>query len=255
MNDRLRTVMLLRGYTPGKLAQACNVNAKTVERWISRGRIPHRETRWKIAHALDSDEVYLWPALLEDRTESEREDAIQTELVRVYPDRSSVPRDTWLQLVGSASRHIDILVFAGTFLANVNPRIAEMLAERARAGVKVRLCWGDPSSQAVDIRDREEGLRGTLAHKIRASLTYYRSLVDVPGCEVRLHGTTLYASLFRFDDTMLANPHMWGAPASANPLLHLRRIEGSTWFDGYRRSFDEVWETALSWDPAKDTDR
>ena len=22
------------------------------------------------------------------------------------------------------------------------------------------------------------------------------------------------------------------------------RIEGSTWFDGYRRSFDAVWETA-----------
>jgi transcriptional regulator with XRE-family HTH domain len=250
MNDRLRTVMLQRGFTPGKLARTCNVNVKTVERWIHSGRIPHRETRWKVAHELDSDEVYLWPELLEDRSESEREEAIQTELVRVYPDRSSVPRDTWLQLLGSATRHIDILVFAGTFLANVNPRIAEQLAERARAGVKVRLCWGDPGSQAVDIRDREEGLRGTLAHKIRASLTYYRSLIDVPGCEVRLHDTTLYASLFRFDDTMLANPHLWGAPASANPLLHLRRIEGSTWFDGYRRSFDEVWETALGWDPS-----
>jgi len=27
--------------------------------------------------------------------------------------------------------------------------------------------------------------------------------------------------------------------------VELRRIEGSTWFDGYRRSFDAVWETAL----------
>jgi hypothetical protein len=247
--------MLKRGYMPGKLARACDVNVKTVERWINRGRVPHRETRWKVAHELDTDEVYLWPELLEDRSESEREESVQSELARVYPDRSSVPRDTWLHLFGSATRHIDILVFAGTFLANVNPRIAEMLAERARAGVKVRLCWGDPDSQAVDIRDREEGLRGTLAHKIRASLTYYRSLVDVPGCEIRLHAATLYASLFRFDDTMLANPHMWGAPASANPLLHLRRIEGSTWFDGYRRSFDAVWETALAWDLSRDASR
>ena len=136
-------------------------------------------------------------------------------------------------------------------MANVMPRIADMLAERASAGVQVRLCWGDPTSAAVDIRDREEGLRGALPHKIRAALTYYRSLVDVPGCEVRLHGTTLYASLFRFDDVMLANPHMWGAPASANPLLQLRRLEGSTWFDGYRRSFDAVWETAQPWDPRR----
>ena len=42
-----------------------------------------------------------------------------------------------------------------------------------------------------------------------------------------------------------ANPHIWGAPGSANPVLHLRRIEGSTWFDAYRRSFDDVWETAI----------
>jgi hypothetical protein len=237
--------MLRRGYTPGKLAKACDVNAKTVERWITRGRVPHRETRWRVAHELDSDEVYLWPQLLDESTECDREESIRSELVRVYPDRASVPRDVWLQLLGSSTRQIDILVFAGTFLANVIPRIAEMLVERASAGAVVRLCWGDPDSAAVDTRDREEGLRGTLAHKIRAALTYYRPLVDVPGVEVRLHQATLYASLFRFDDTMLANPHMWGAPASANPLLHLRRIEGSAWFDGYRRSFDEVWATAL----------
>jgi transcriptional regulator with XRE-family HTH domain len=252
MNDRLRSVMLQRGYTPGKLARACDVNTKTVERWISFGRVPHRETRWTVAHTLDVDEVYLWPELLATRGADEREESTQSELVRVYPDRSSVPRDTWLHMLGSATEHIDVLVYAGTFLANVNPRIADMLAQRATAGVKVRLCWGDPDSQAVDIRDREEGLRGTLPHKIRASLTYYRSLVDVPGCELRLHGTALYASLFRYDDAMLANPHMWGAPASANPVLHLRRIEGSAWFDGYRRSFDAVWETALPWDPTKD---
>ena len=44
---------------------------------------------------------------------------------------------------------------------------------------------------------------------------------------------------------LLANPHIWGAPASANPVLQLRRIEDSTGFDSYRRGFDAVWETAL----------
>jgi hypothetical protein len=203
------------------------VNAKTVERWISSGR------------------VYLWPEPLSEPTPAQRVESVESELVTVYPDRASVTRDVWLRLLGSAARHIDVLVFAGTFLANLNPRIADMLADRAAAGVQVRLCWGDPDGQAVDIRDREEGLRGTLAHKIRAALTYYRPLVSVPGCEVRLHRVGVYASLFRFDDVLLANPHIWGAPASANPVLQLRRIEGSTWFDGYRRSFDAVWETAV----------
>jgi transcriptional regulator with XRE-family HTH domain len=251
MNDRLRNVMLRRGYSPRKLAALCGVNAKTVERWISLGRIPHQETRWTIAQALDVDEVYLWPELLRDRDDDDRQESIQSELVCVYPNRSSVPRDTWLHLLGSAQRHIDVLVFAGTFMANVVPQIADVLTERANAGVEVRLCWGDPDSQAVDIRDREEGLRGTLPHKIRAALTYYRGLVDTPGCDVRLHSATLYASLFRFDDVLLANPHMWSAPASGNPVLHLRRIEGSAWFDGYLRSFSAVWETALAWDPSK----
>lgn len=237
--------MLRRGFTPSKLARDCDVNAKTVERWINSGRVPHRETRWQVAQVLDLDEVYLWPELLAEPTPEQRVESVESELVKVYPDRASVPRDLWLHLLGSAARQIDVLVFAGTFLANVNPRIADMLKERASAGVRVRLCWADPDSQAVDIRDREEGLRGTLAHKIRAALTYYRPLSGVPGCEVRLHRAGVYASLFRFDDALLANPHIWGSPASANPILHLRRIQGSTWFDGYRRSFDAVWETAV----------
>lgn len=243
--------MIRKGFTPSRLARECDVNAKTVERWMNTGRLPHRETRWRVAQVLDLDEVYLWPELLAEPSVEQRVGSVESELVRVYPDRASVPRDVWLSLLGNAARQIDILVFAGTFLANVNPRIADMLTERAAAGTRIRLCWGDPDSQAVDTRDREEGLRGTLSHKIRAALTYYRPLVDVPGCEVRLHQVGVYASLFRFDDTLLANPHIWGAPASANPVLHLRRIEGSTWFDGYRRSFEAVWETAI---PVADAD-
>lgn len=243
--------MLRRGFTPSKLARTCDVNAKTVERWINSGRTPHRETRWLVAQTLDVDEVYLWPELLDEPTPEQRVESVESELVRVYPDRSSVPRDTWLQLLGTATRSIDVLVFAGTFLANVNPRIADMLAERAAAGVGVRLCWADPTSDAVEIRDREDGLRGTLAHKVRAALTYYRPLTPVAGCEIRLHRVGVYASLFRFDDVLLANPHIWGAPGSANPVLHLRRIEGSTWFDAYRRSFDDVWETAIPIDEAE----
>ncbi|HEY1700455.1 MAG TPA: hypothetical protein VGG75_12160 [Trebonia sp.] len=49
---------------------------------------------------------------------------------------------------------------------------------------------GDPSSDAVATRDREEGPGGTLAAKIRSSLTYYRDAARSCGAEVRLHGGT-----------------------------------------------------------------
>ena len=140
-----------------------------------------------------------------------------------------------------------MLVHSGTFYSQVQPRIGTQLADRAAAGVKLRLCFGDPASEAVAIRDREERIGGTLAHKIRSSLTYYRPLLDIEGCDVRLHSTTLYASLFRYDDEILVNPHAYGEAASANPVLHLRRLDGAGLFDHYVASFDRVWETALPW--------
>ena len=38
-NERLRALLLERGQTPDKLAEAVQVDAKTVERWITKGRI------------------------------------------------------------------------------------------------------------------------------------------------------------------------------------------------------------------------
>jgi hypothetical protein len=36
--------------------------------------------------------------------------------------------------------------------------------------------FGDPVGEAVAIRDREEGLGGTLTAKVRSALTYYREI-------------------------------------------------------------------------------
>ncbi|MGF6884500.1 hypothetical protein ABIA39_005735 [Nocardia sp. GAS34] len=88
-----------------------------------------------------------------------------------------------------------------------------------------------------------------MAAKIRASLSYYRLLPGQERCEVRLHDTTLYNSLFRYDDTLLVNPHIWGQPASANQVLQLKRIDGTSWFDNYTESFDAIWADAQPWTP------
>lgn len=238
--------MLRAGLTVGDLAKCAGVDEKSVERWLNPGRTPHRQHRWATAQRLGVDETYLWPEVL-SRSPERRQEAGRSELVALYPDRASVPREMWLRLLNEVQEHLDVLVFSGTFYAQTQPRITSMLADAAKRGTQVRLCFGDPEGEAVAVRDREEGIGGTLAAKIRSALTYYRSLVDVDGCEVRLHSTTLYASLFRYDDEILANTHVYGEPASANPVLHLRRLDGGTVAGQYLASFERVWDTAMPW--------
>jgi hypothetical protein len=249
MNERLRTTMLQRGVSIEDLAEACAVDQKTVGRWINPGRTPHRQHRWITTRLLEADEVYLWPGLL-DRDKKRINDVTQSELIEMFPNRAAISRDTWNRLLAQSCSQIDVLVFSGTFFAQT-PRISKMLTERAAAGVCVRLCFGNPASSAVDVRDREEGLRGTLSAKIRASLTYYHDLLDTPGCEIRLHSTTLYASLFRYDDNLIVNPHVWGQPASTNPVMHLRRLGGAGWFEHYMTSFEDIWNSAEPWKPTE----
>ncbi len=238
--------MLRRGVSTDQLAVECGVDAKSVERWISLDRVPHRKHRWIAARLLDADETFLWPRVL-TRSPSRRAGASQAELVELYPDRASVPRETWLGLLTNSQQAIDVLIHSGTFFAQTQPRVAAMLTERASHNVRIRLCFGNPKSEAVAIRDREERLGGTLAAKIRASLTYYLPLIDVEGCEIRLHDATLYTSMFRYDDDLLANTHAYGAPASLNPTYHFRRTDGGTIFDHYMQSFESTWNSALPW--------
>jgi transcriptional regulator with XRE-family HTH domain len=246
VNDRLHSVLAQRGVSPESLAEVCEVDPKTVSRWLG-GRVPHARHRFRVARHLRVEETFLWPA--PPRRSGRQRDGLGTELVGTYQNRASVPRDVWLSLLREAQHEISVLVFSGTFFAQSNPHVAKMLSERAAEGVRVRLCFGDPDGQAVAIRGREEGIGDTLAAKIRASLTYYRPVLAEAGCAVRLHDTTLYTSMFRYDDNLLVNPHIWGQPASANPLLHLKRTEGTGWFDTYAQSFDAVWAAARPWTP------
>ncbi|MGW2858327.1 XRE family transcriptional regulator [Streptomyces sp. NPDC001205] len=245
MNERLHSVLAQRGVSPESLAEACEVDPKTVGRWLG-GRVPHARHRFSAAQHLRVEETFLWPAA---RSGPRQPGAMDGDLVGTFQNRASVPREMWLSLLREAKAKIDVLVFSGTFFAQSNPHVAKMLAERAADGVRVRLCFGDPTGQAVALRGREEGIGDTLAAKIRASLTYYRPLLPQAGCEVRLHDTTLYTSLFRYDDTLLVNPHVYGQPASANPLLHLKKANGTGWFDTYADSFSTVWASSRPWTP------
>ena len=225
--------------TIGKLAERLGVDPKTAERWITRERVPHRAHRAAAASLLGVDEAYLWPSTAQDpRTVS----AGRAELVEFYPSRSTVPVDLWRSLVVQARESIDILVYAGLFFPEIND--VSLLAERAREGCRVRLLLGDPAGAAVALRGEEEGFGAGIAHRVTLSLRYFEATLGVPGVELRLHDTTLYASIYRSDETLLANVHTYGAPAAQNPVLHLRRVPGGRVVDHFMTSFDRVWARA-----------
>lgn len=237
-NERLRGSIATAGLRPADLAQSIGVDTKTVERWITKGRMPHRTHRFEVARVLSVAEEYVWPALL---TEPATRSASVAELLELHPSRSSVPHSTWQQLFMNTREAMDILVYAGTFLFE-QLDIVTTIRAKANEGVRVRMLMGDETSAAVHKRAEEEGTSGGLEGRIQLQRRYLREVADVRGVEIRTHGTTLYNSLYRFDQDLLVNGHAFGAPAGHSPVLHLRRVPGGRLWDHYMGSFEEVWK-------------
>lgn len=240
-NDRLRSALASAGMTSTDLGARIEVDPKTVDRWIAQGRVPHRSNRQRVASALAQDENYLWPDAFSD---SHASAASRAEVVTVYPNRGSIPTTLWQSLLESASESIDVLAFAASFLHDALADVDEVLLRRARDGVGIRLAFGDPDSSAVQLRGQEEDIGESLRERCRLTWKYLRPLASTPEISLRQHGTTLYCSIFRFDDDLFANHHLLGAPANHSPVLHLRRISGGRLFDQHMKAFERAWETA-----------
>jgi transcriptional regulator with XRE-family HTH domain len=237
-NERLRAALLEHGVSTSALAGKLGVDHKTVERWIG-GRTPYRRHRYAIATELGVDEVYLWPdALSRDQVAL----ASEGEIIAVYPHRSDVPRDSWERLFAGAEQEIGILVYAGLFLAE-DAVAQKTLADKARAGVRVRILLGDPASPQVAARGTDEGVDDAMAAKIRNALVLSRPLRKTAGVEVRFHQTVLYNSIYRADDQLLVNTHIYGVTAAYAPVWHLKKIPGGEIASIYLESFERVWET------------
>ena len=240
-NDRLRDALLTHGLTPEKAAEQLGVDPKTVERWITAGRTPYPRYRHALAAMTGEGESYLWP----DALPADRATEIATsEIVQVYPHRAAIPGDVWPRMIKGAESRIDVLVYAGLFLPEQNARLLALLRDRVAAGTKVRMLLGDPDSGAVSLRGAEEGIGEAMAGKIRNVLVLCKPLADIPGLEIRLHSTTLYNSVYRFDEEMLVNSHIYGVPAAHAPVLHLRRLSAGDLFDTYADSYERTWASA-----------
>ncbi|MFE6962212.1 helix-turn-helix domain-containing protein [Streptomyces sp. NPDC057696] len=239
-NERLRAAVTAGGWTHETLAEKVAVDPKSVERWVNLERVPRQATALRAAEALGEDVYALWPALRQPR----KARSMSPELVALYPQRADLPVSAFVDLFRQARERIDVLVYAAVFLHEAYPRFNELLEERVADGCRIRIALGDADSANVQARGREERFGHGIESRCRLALLHYRSLAKSPGVELRTHGTTLYNSLYRADDQLLVNAHVWGVNAYGAPVWHLRRTENGGMFDTYADSFNAVWDTA-----------
>ena len=162
-------------------------------------------------------------------------------VVAFYPHRADTSKHLWMDLLLGAQENIDLFANASLFLPEQNPEAIDILKKKAASGITVRILLGDPAHPAMELRGREERLFEAIPGRIRMALAYYRPLVNVEGIEFRLHGTSLYNSIFRYDDQMLVNQHIYGTYGYIAPILHLRRVAGADLFETYMKSFELIW--------------
>ncbi|WP_380169098.1 helix-turn-helix domain-containing protein [Jannaschia sp. R86511] len=243
VNERLRATLRANGVTEAGLAARLAVDPKTVQRWVTKGRTPHRVTALNAAAFLGVASSWLWPGLTDESASS-----AAGEVVAFYAHRSQVPNHVWLDQVLGARQRIDVFTYAGLFLAEDNPDVIELIRHKASTGVAVRIALGDPHSAEVKLRGREEGMPDEIPMRVSMSLHYFRTLADADGVDLRLHRTTLYNSFYRFDDEMLINQHALGVYGYQAPILHLRDSGTGDLFATYLRSLEHGWKQAYELD-------
>jgi transcriptional regulator with XRE-family HTH domain len=245
-NERLRASMHRRKASVEAVAGATGVDPKTVHRWLG-GRVPHPRHRWTVAKLLHEDEEFLWPGAHKQESDSQ---TAGSEVVNAYAYRSDLPISTWWAFFERATQKIDLLGYTLYFLPMQHPQLVQLLREKCLAGCAIRAVIAHPESRHVLDRDTEEDLAMTLGVRIRTTMKYFRELADCPGFEMRTQDVPLYNSLFRFDDEMLATPHLHATPGSSAPLLQLRRLGPRGIFSRFADHFDSIWATTSKLDLA-----
>ena len=235
MNETLCRALLRARLTEGDVAARLQVDPKTVRRWLE-GRVPYLRHRWAIAAMLGVDETDLWPQLRTTRTRPD-------EVLAIYPHRNAVPLDVWLRLFGSTQREIGILDDADMPVA-ADPSIATVLTERARSGVKIRICLHDTNTSRGAQGAVCSGSGHTPEVRVREALAVYAPLRATGEVQIRLHRGEVYNSVYYADGQMLVGQHVYGIPIKSGPVLHLERAEGNDMAAAFSETFETAWAAA-----------
>ena len=239
-NAALRNRMLSRGFSKARLAASTQIDERSIQRWMDGQVRPHAENARRVATTLECEPSDLWPEVFSPFPSSVSGSIAAT----VYTSRAHIPVGVWIDLFSTAKSEIDICVYGGTFLYDTVPGFNRLMADAAGRGVSTRFLVGDPSSESVKRRGEEEGIGPSLPSRCALTLDRLAPLAAHEGIELRVHSTTLYASMFRIDDSLIANHHILGSPASDNPAIQFSRAAGENLWNTYADAFNLIWASA-----------
>jgi len=150
----------------------------------------------------------------------------------------------WQQHFADATTGIDILVLAATFLFDTLDGFLDILLDAAARGVAVRFLVGDPDTATTILRGEEEGIGEAVIARCRTSVELLAPHAGTPGLDIRTHDTALYTSIFRVDDAMIVNFHIYGSAGRNNPVLVLSRHHEPRLWATLEDAFTQVWDHA-----------
>lgn len=247
LNVALSEAMRVKNLSPRRLAQRISVDEKTVDRWLNDASIKVRKHNAHSAgRELDRAPHELWP----DQFPAPAEPVTLTRPASVtfnptmYASRTQVPVAVWQEHFADAKSHIDILVLAATFLFDTVDGFTDLLVDAAARGVKVRVLVGDPAAPNMAIRGEEEGIGNWVKARCHNTVELLAPYAAAAGLQVRTHQTTLYTSIFRVDDNVTANFHIYGSPGRNNPVMTFARNDEPRLWATLEQAFTAVWDRA-----------
>lgn len=237
-NEVLHRALQAAGITTTDLAAAIGVDPKSVERWISKGRVPHPRHRIAAATAVREDVNVLWPDVVRRAVKR----GADRELVALYPRRSDMPRSLFRDLISAASTRLWFGGYTSYFIWLDTPEAGPTLAAKAQAGADVRFLLGDPASEVTRHRETIEGSPLTIATRI--ALTQAEIAKTGSSLPVRHSDRHIAMSVWIFDDDALVATHIGDELGQDSVTLHLRRQQMGGAFDRYAEHFEHLWDAA-----------
>lgn len=239
MNDTLRRALFEMQLSEGDLAARLGVDPKTVQRWLE-GRLPYSKYRDRLARMLGLDEGELWPEVRGARPAR----AMPPELAGAYPRRNLIPQEAWLAMFATAQVRIEIVAYSAGFLLR-DSRFVQTLANKGSQGLSVAVALGDPDRLDLARAGLEDDDEDGLSESIADAIGRIRPIARSGDVELRLHDVLLYNSLFRVDNEVLVNQHLYGIAAERTPVYHLHKASDEEMFDFYAASFHRIWQVAV----------
>ncbi|MCP4967711.1 MAG: hypothetical protein GY926_21065, partial [bacterium] len=185
----------------------------------------------------------LWPDLV-DHSDNSTKAALDNPI--------GIPQETWPELLGMATRHIDMLGGGYGWWLEQNPQFNQLArAKEQDTGLKVRICQADPNGDAVRQRDELEAQRtsltaGNLIGGIETAASMWRAaLQGLDNAELRGSEHAYELLLMRFDDYLIVCPYLHGMRGTLTYAELVHRDDHGGKFDHIIQGhFQPIWDTA-----------